>query len=128
MSIYGIILTIILAAGNAVYTGSADITYEMDGITYYQYETDDLTYEILTNRNGRMIVEHLVGKVLDEDGNGIVMNTEDDNYNYISYSHLEDIEPGQVYDTYLYYNPDNNYEDDILYREDIPVKNFSEKN
>lgn len=100
-----------------VVTSELPIAYE-ETTTEYIYETDDLTYDILVNRDGKIIVEHIVGEVLDEDGNGLVLNT-DTEYNYISYRNVDDFEVGAVYDTYLYYNPDTSYEDDVEYRVDI---------
>lgn len=101
---------------NAV-TTEVPITYEEEPTEYF-YETDDLTYDILVNRDGKIIVEHIVGEVLDEDGNGLVLNT-DTEYDYISYRNVDDFEVGAVYDTYLYYNPSTSYEDDVEYRVDI---------
>lgn len=84
-------------------------------------ESKDLTYDMLVNRNGATIVEKCIGVVLDEEGNGEVINGIPD-YNYICYAGLEeDLQPGTVVLTYCVYNPDTSYEDDIILRYDYIV-------
>lgn len=81
-------------------------------------ESKDLTYDMLVNRNGATIVEKCIGVVIDEKGNGEVINSVLD-YNYICYAGLEeDLQPGTVVLTYCVYNPDTSYEDDIILRYD----------
>ena len=81
------------------------------------YDTENLTYDILANRNGKIIIERMVGIVLDEAGNGKLFNG-DDYYNYINYSNVAGFQVGDYIVTYCIYNPMNNYEDDIMYRMD----------
>lgn len=84
-------------------------------------ESKDLTYDMLVNRNGATIVEKCIGVVLDEEGNGEVINGIPD-YNYICYAGLEeDLQPGTVVLTYCVYNTDTSYEDDIILRYDYIV-------
>lgn len=85
-------------------------------------ESKDLTYDMLVNRNGATIVEKCIGVVLDEEGNGEVINGVPD-YNYICYAGLEeDLQPGTVVLTYCVYNPDTTYEDDIILRYDFVIQ------
>ena len=85
------------------------------------YETDDLTAEILENRNGNIIIEKTIGQVLNENGDGIVLNTDDDYYNYISYRYVEGAQTGDIILTYFIYNPDTSYIDDIMDRFDYII-------
>ena len=84
------------------------------------YDVDDLDYETLTNRNGNIIIEKIIGVVLDEAGNGEILNTETE-YNYISYRSVEDAQVGDIILTYCIFNPDTNYEDDIIDRMDYII-------
>lgn len=78
------------------------------------YNTKDLTSEILTNRTAEVvIVEEINGIVLDDEGNGI-----DENGNYISYKNVDSVK-GEIITTYCIYNPNTNFEDDIIYRIDF---------
>lgn len=52
-------------------------------------------------------------------GDGRILNTEDTQYNYISYSGVDDTRDGTIILTYLLYNPGTDYEDDIMERFDF---------
>ena len=82
------------------------------------YDSADLTMEMLQNRNGNIIIEKCIGVVTDEDKNGKLLNCANPEYYYISYKSVENANVGDVILTYFVYNPDNNIEDDILYRFD----------
>lgn len=89
------------------------------------YDTDELfsDVEILENRieNDSVIVERVVGMVTNRnrEGDGIILNTSDTNYNYISYRSVDfEIHNGTIILTYLIYNPNTNYVDDIIERYD----------
>lgn len=84
----------------------------------YVYDSDELTYDILANRNGNIIIERTLGVCKDEEKNGEILNPLDVNYNYISYKGVENAHEGNIIVTYLIYNPQNNYEDDIVLRYD----------
>ena len=73
---------------------------------------------ILTNRTpDTIIVERCVGIVVDDSvGEGRLIYS-DPYYNYIYYPEM--FHTGDVVVTYNVYNPDNTYEDDVLYRFDI---------
>ena len=79
----------------------------------------DLTIEELQSRNGKLIIEVVIGQVDNfVTGAGHVL----DNPNfYISYKGVEGISNGNIICTYFIYNPENNYEDDILYRYDYII-------
>lgn len=85
------------------------------------YDTDELDYETLTKRNGNIIIERTIGIVLDDKGNGKILNTKEKYYNYISYKNVDGAKTGDIILTYCIYNPDNNYEDDIIERFDYII-------
>lgn len=72
------------------------------------YTTDEI-WNIVENRNGKIIivVEH-----------GIVENPEGDGNGNLGYIKYHEYEPGTKINTYLIYNPDTNYWDDIIERFD----------
>lgn len=87
----------------------------------------DLSLENLRNRNGKIIVEKVIGEVVDLEGNGKILNANDKDHDYISYkSHLEDFEVGDTVVSYCIYNPDTSYEDDIIERFDYIVDRLGE--
>lgn len=93
------------------------------------YDTDDLTPEIMANRNGKIIVEKIVGKVTNDklDGEILNCNTEDGGYtnkdggNYINYERVEGAKKGDKILTYYIYNPFTNEQDDVLTRLDFII-------
>ena len=89
------------------------------------WETDDLTLDEIVTRQDRdaLVIERLVGVVLNDAGDGRVLNTTDDYYNYISYSSVPGARPGDIVVTYCIYNPENNVEDDIIERYDTIICN-----
>ena len=80
------------------------------------YDSEDLTYDILTNRNGKTIVEKTYGVVLDEEGNGMQLNPSVAGQDYIKY---HDFPVGSVVLSIFVYNPGTNAEDDIISRSDF---------
>lgn len=95
--------------------------YERDVIIY---NSDELSLEMLENRNGDVVIERCYGVVADaEDGTGKVLYPYDEDYDYISYLRCKGfgIHEGTLMMTYLVYNPDNNYHDDIMDRFDCLV-------
>lgn len=89
------------------------------------YYTDEIDYDQLTTRKerGEIMVERMVGVVLDNEGNGEILTTEDDYYNYISYSMVDFANPGDYVVTYCLYNPATDYEDDV-FRYDYPISSW----
>lgn len=93
---------------------------ESDGL-FRVYRSYELTEDILTNRNGAIIVEEVIGKCVDgETGAGVVLGGDSDNY-YISYSNVKNVKTNDIICSYMIYNPDNNYEDDIMERYDYII-------
>lgn len=94
------------------------------GITEYElYDSSELTADILENRNGILVIERCIGLVIDgNEGDGIVLNAYDEDYNYISYRRVpNEIRDGTIFLSYMVYNPDNNYIDDIMERYDFVI-------
>lgn len=84
------------------------------------YDSAELTENILANRQGKLIIEKCVSKVLDDEKNGAIQNADSD-YNYISYADV-DCTKGDIVTTYLIYNPETNYTDDVIERFDYVQK------
>ena len=80
------------------------------------YDTEDLTEDILTNRQGKLIIEKCIGTVIDDEKNGSL-----ENGSYISYENVDCVK-GNTIVTYLIYNPDTNYTDDVVNRFDFVQK------
>lgn len=85
------------------------------------YDSSELTEDILANRQGKLIIEKCVGTVLDDEKNGAIQNADSD-YNYISYADVDDCTKGDTVTTYLIFNPDTNYTDDVVERFDFVQK------
>lgn len=86
-------------------------------------DAQDLTLEELENRNGKLIIERVIGIVENaETGDGCCINGEE-YWNYISYKGTPGIRNGDIICSYMIYNPDNNYEDDIIMRFDYIIDN-----
>ena len=82
------------------------------------YNADELTAEVLENRNGNIIIERVLGVVTDaENGHGCELNG-----SYISYKSVDGISNGDMVCTYLIYNPNTNCIDDIAARYDYVMK------
>lgn len=74
--------------------------------------------ELLENRDGKLVVERAVGVVLDEDGNGKIINCQ---YCPDCYIHYSRGGVGDVIESYFVYNPDTDYYDDIMDRYDYII-------
>lgn len=112
-------LMIMVTTAASAATVSAAST-ELNVVTY---ESCDLTTEILCTRAERheIIIEKIVGVCLDDEGNGQILNAWDDDYDYISYASAPDIREGDVVMTLLTYNPDTNWDDDVIERCDFVI-------
>ena len=83
-------------------------------------DSSELSNEELENRNGKLIIERVIGVVDDaETGAGHVINN--GNF-YISYKGVDNISNGNVICSYFVYNPDTNYIDDIIMRFDYIIE------
>lgn len=91
--------------------------------SYQMYDASELTAEILENRNGITIIERCVGMVVDKtNGDGIILNAYDPEYNYISYRSCgQEVCDGTILVSYMVYNPDTTYIDDITERYDFVI-------
>ena len=107
--------------------GSVDFYRQMvENLEFVKiYDSSELTLEMLQNRDGKIIIEECIGMVTDKTtGAGKVLNTSEGYY--INYSRVDDISDDTVILTYFVYNPDTNYEDDILYRFDYIIDRENE--
>ena len=93
------------------------------------YDTEDLTPEIMANRNGKIIVEKIIGEVTNDKLEGRILNcnaedggyTNKDGGNYISYERVEGAKKGDKILTYYIYSPFTNEQDDVLTRLDFII-------
>lgn len=83
------------------------------------YTPNELDYDILSNRNGKIIVEEVIGEVTSAVGDGKILNYTNPDYCYINYQNMESFEVGDIVKSYFVYNPFNNYEDDVAIRLDF---------
>lgn len=89
-----------------------------DGKIVEVYNLDDLTEDILTNRNGKVIVEISTGTVTNPETGDGVLDTRDPYFNYINYKGIPGIQAGSKILTICIYNPNSNFSDDIIERFD----------
>lgn len=86
------------------------------------YDPDEITEEMLLSRDdSNVIIEHVHGICMDEEGNGRVLNT-DSEYDYIAYNGFACtalVEVGDIVDTYLIYDPACQAPDCIIERRDF---------
>lgn len=93
------------------------------------FDTDDITYDLLVNRTeyDYIVVEKLIGVAENNAGDGVVINTDDKQHDYISYRYSRDyctgerVHKGDVVLTYLIYNPRTTWIDDIVERVDYII-------
>lgn len=96
--------------------------FEKDTYLYQLYDSSELTGDMLEHRNGSVIVERCIGIVVNkETGDGRLLNYPDPDYYYISYNSVDDVRDGTIVLSYMVYNHDNNYIDDISERYDYVV-------
>jgi hypothetical protein len=86
------------------------------------YITDDMTWEqateIIENRNGKTVIEVVVGVVEDDNGNGHTIETVRNQY--IKYNEEKFTRGDEVLSIFVY-NPNNNIWDDIIDRQDFLI-------
>ena len=93
------------------------------------YDTSELTPQVMANRNGRIIVEKIIGEVTNQKLDGKILNCDTDNGgytnkdggNYISYERVDGAKQGDKVVTYFIYNPFNNEQDDVMTRLDFII-------
>lgn len=104
-----------------------------DANTMEIYDTSELTPQIMANRNGKVIVEKIVGKVTNDRLDGEILNcdieeggyTNKDGGNYISYQRVDGAKKGDKILTYYIYNPFTNEQDDVMTRLDFIIDDNS---
>lgn len=89
------------------------------------YDESQMTEEILTNRNGKIIVEKIVGKVTNDELDGKILNCNANNQGYISYQRVDGAKKGDKVLTYYIYNPFTNVPDDVMTRLDFIIDDNS---
>ena len=108
----GALCTCAVLAGMASQASAQEIRY---------YDPVDVTEELLITRTPEtLIVEKMLGIVLDASGNGTIINANDPEYNYISYSGLG-FNPLDIILTLDTYNPDTIFTDDVIIRRDFRI-------
>lgn len=90
-------------------------------VSMEMYDTSVMTEEILTNRNGKIIVEKIIGQVTSYKLDGKILNGKADSGNYISYERVDGAKQGDTILTYYIYNPFTNEADDVLTRLDFII-------
>jgi len=93
------------------------------------YDTAELTPQIMANRNGKIIVEKIIGRVTNYELDGEILNcnaedggyTNKDGGNYISYERVDGAREGDKIVTYYIYNPFTNEQDDVWTRLDFII-------
>ena len=85
-----------------------------------EYYSEDLTADILENRGDDIIVEKIIGTVINKKKDGRIMGA-DPNYNYISYKRVKGVKKGDTILTICIYTPGNSYTDDICERFDYII-------
>lgn len=86
-----------------------------------EYWNENITYDLLANRGDDIIIEKILGTVVNGKKDGRVLNPADPKYDYISYKRVPDVQKGDVVLTICIYQPNNTYEDDIVARFDYVI-------
>lgn len=98
----------------------ADARTDFD--SYMIYDASELTPHILEDRvdTNTVVIERCIGVVTDkETGDGIILNYSGGYY--ISYRNTPNIQKGSIVISYMIYNPNNNFVDDIIERYDFVI-------
>ena len=107
------------------------LALEANGLRDYQLvDSSELTTELLENREGITIIERCIGMAINaEAGDGVILNSPSNCGWYIAcptdgcYTPYKvgdyQMRDGTVFLSYMVYNPDNNYIDDIMERYDF---------
>lgn len=104
---------------------------ELGYTNFHIYNSCNVTGEMLRSRtqSEKIIIERVIALVTnaEREGDAKVLNTNGD-YNYISYYGTDlDYTTGTIMITYLMYNPETDYEDDIIERYDFVLdRNFED--
>ena len=117
------VLACVLASAS-ILTGVATVNAtEIKAPVTEVVDCNDLTLEMLTTRcteeHNIMYIERIFGRVIDDNGNGQVLNHPENGGYYISYESVEGARKGDLIITYCVYNPYGNYDDDVIERWDF---------
>lgn len=85
-------------------------------------DESQITENLLLNRDGKIIVSKVIGKCVNSSGDGVILNPSSPDANYISYRSVKGVTENSIIITYLFYNPDSSYTDDIIYRYDYIIE------
>ena len=93
------------------------------------YDTSELSHDIMNNRNGKIIVEKIIGEVTNNQLDGKILNASNKQENYlnkgdslyINYERVDGAKKGDKIVTYFIYNPFTNVQDDVLTRMDFII-------
>ena len=93
------------------------------------YDTSELTHEIMANRNGKIVVEKIIGEVVNQNLDGKILNASNKQENYLNksdglymnYKRVDGAKRGDKILTYFIYNPFTNEQDDVLTRLDFII-------
>ena len=88
-------------------------------------DASELSEKELTNRNGKLLVEKVIGEVQNYRLDGKILNASTGNGNYINYERVDGAKEGDMIVTYFIYNPFTNAPDDILTRLDFIIDSNS---
>lgn len=128
-------IIIVIAALIVINCGIAGVTALGESLDFYRELVDDLgiievfdtseyTADRLRNRDGKIMIEECISIVegAESDGAlyGSILNCGNPEYDYIGFRGI-DVEIGDVVLTYFIYNPDTEFEDDILCRFDYVI-------
>ena len=92
-----------------------------------EYWNEDISYEMLANRGDDIIIEKILGTVVNKKKDGRVLNPVDPDYDYISYKSVKGAKKGDVVLTVCIYQPNNSYEDDVVARFDYIIDHPKKK-
>ena len=88
------------------------------------FDTSEYSADMLRNRNGKLMIEECISVVTGAESDGAmygtILNCGNPDYAYIGYRGI-DVEIGDIVLTYFLYNPDTEFEDDILCRFDYVI-------
>lgn len=82
-------------------------------------DSSELTYRKITHRKHTVILERCIGKVTNKNKDGKVLNA-NEGY-YISYKGVV-CRKGDIIVTYFLWNPENNFDDDVVARWDYVIE------
>ena len=107
------------AEAEEIETNLREINGEFYDADFYDELSDAIIVDIsdyseeFYEESDTLIVEKIIGVVLDDDGNGEIIN-ENGGY-YISYSNVDGVEPGNVVTTYIIHAPDEGFDGGVRY-------------